>query len=95
MKNEQVINYGNQKLLLLNGTAHKLDSATAKAWAEAWFTRNWESVKIVGERIHLGSLAAKNKAAADFIANSTGRTERDMMACVCEGKMNHSLGIAA
>lgn len=93
--NEQIINYGNQKLLLLNGTAHKLDSKTATEWAEQWFTKNWSSVKVIGEKIHLGSLAAINKTAADFVANTSGRTERNLMACICEGKMNADLGIAA
>ena len=92
--NEQVINYGNQKLLLLNGTAHKLDSKTAIEWAEQWFRKNWSSVKVIGEKIHLGSLVAVNKAAADFVANTSGRTEKNLMACICEGKMNADLGIA-
>tara|TARA_R110000787_G_scaffold159935_5_gene273643 strand:+ start:542 stop:826 length:285 start_codon:yes stop_codon:yes gene_type:complete len=93
--NEQVINYGNQKLLLLNGTAHKMDSKTAIDWAYGWFTANWGSVKVIGSKIHLGSLATVNKAAADFVANSAGRTERNLIACICEGKMNNDLGIAA
>ena len=93
--NEQVINYGNQKLLLLNGTAYKLDSKTAIEWAEKWFTENWSIVRVIGERIHLGSLAVESKAAADFVANSTGRTERNLIACICTGKINADLGIAA
>jgi len=83
----QIINYGNQKLLLLNGTAHKIDSKTAIAWAEQWFTENWSSVKVIGEKIHLASLAAKNKAAADFVANSCGKTERNLIACACDGEI--------
>ena len=93
--NEQVINYGNQKLLLLDGTAHKLDSKTATDWAEAWFTANWNRVKVIGEKIHLGSLATVNKAAAHFVANLDYRAERSLIACVCDGKIKHNLRIGA
>jgi hypothetical protein len=90
---QQVITYGNQKLLLLNGTAHKLDSAIAIAWAVEWFTQNWASVKVIGGAIHLPSLAVINKAAADYVANSDYRGKRNALAAVADGKIMNSLGM--
>ena len=90
---QQIITFGNQKLLLLNGTAHKLDSATATAWAEEWFTKNWASVRVIGGAIHLSSLAVINKAAADYVASSDYCGKRNIMAAIADGKIMHSLGM--
>jgi hypothetical protein len=90
---QQVITFGTQKLLLLNGTAHKLDSAIATAWAEEWFTKNWASVKVIGGAVHLPSLSVISKAAADFVANSDYRGRRDVLAAIADGKMMHSLAM--
>jgi hypothetical protein len=95
MNNEQVINYGSTKLLLVNGTAHKLDSRASMNWARAWFTKNWELIKMIGGQPHLGSLAIVNKAAADFFANSDYRGKREVLAAIADGKMNKELGVAA
>jgi len=84
---QQIITFGTQKLLLINGTAHKLDSATANEWATEWFSRNWSSVRVVGNAIHLPSLAIVSKVAADYFANSDYRGKRLAMAAVQDGKI--------
>jgi hypothetical protein len=89
----QVINYGKQKLLLIDGNAYKLDSETTTKWAEEWFTKNWQSVKIIGGQIHLPSLAVINKAAADYIAHTDYVGRRNALAAIASSKSLHSLGL--
>jgi|TARA_R110002110_G_C13049313_1_gene680713 hypothetical protein len=90
---EQVINYGTQKLLLIGGTAHKVESATAKEWVSKWFTKNWKSVKVIRGNVHLASLATVNKTAADMAAVADYAGLRDILYAIHTGKVNHEIGI--
>jgi len=89
----QLINYGSQKLLLINGTAHKLNSETARKWAENWFSENWAKVKIIGGTIHLPSLSIIEKSMADYFHFSDYENKRNVLATIEINKSLHSLGL--